>query len=208
MSRPLTNGLVLAPDTVLSALATARRPDLLTKINLGSVAPGHDTGSRVNGHMSGPYRVRFALGLLASKIRALLYPGVKIQLPSRRGESAGRPAGGRGASPLAADDNLSLAFLSAGDERAADRYPGDPHAPAARGPGTAAGPPQPLPGLPASRFGGQMVTAPTLPPGEPRSSHRPGSSRRGLGGAHDRQTTVRARRPGPAGRPFPGLVTQ
>lgn len=135
MSRPLTNGLVLAPDTVLSALAAARRPVLHSKINLGSVAPGHDTGSRVNSHMSGPYRARFALGLLASKIRALLYPGVKIQLQSRRGESAARPAGGREASPLAADDNLSLAFLSAGDERASGQYQEDPHAPADGRPG-------------------------------------------------------------------------
>ena len=126
------------------------------------MASGHGIRSRVYGHMSGPYRARFALGLLASKIRALLYPGVKIQLPSRRGESAGRPAGGREASPLAADDNLSLAFLSAGDERAGGRHPEDPHAPAACRPGTTtAGPPQPAPGPPASRFGGQMVTAPT-----------------------------------------------
>ena len=81
--------------------------------------------------MSDPYRARFARRLLASKIRALIWAGVKIQLPSGPVQLAIGLARRREASHLSASDDLTLSFLSAGDKRAGQSAASGPIPPGA-----------------------------------------------------------------------------
>ena len=67
-----------------------------------------------------PGTTRFVL--LVSKIRALMYASVKIQLLSSSVPSAARDTGDCESSHLSANDNLAFAFLSAKDSKSGSGF--------------------------------------------------------------------------------------